>query len=72
MSPWAVAAGYLGLLSWVLLPAPISLVVGFVALRDLAKHPERRGKVRAWLGVVMGALGTTLLGTILILSAFDR
>lgn len=45
--------------SWVILPAPISLVVGFIALRDLDKRPHMRGRGRAWFGVIMGALGTT-------------
>ena len=69
VSGWAMAAGYLGLLSWLILPGPISLVVGFIALRDLAKRPHMRGKVRAWLGVVMGAISTTLLGVFAILIA---
>lgn len=72
VSGWAMAAGYLGLLSWLILPGPISLVVGFIALRDLAKRPHMRGKVRAWLGVVMGAVATTLLGIIAIVIALDH
>lgn len=69
MSAWAIAAGYLGLFSLVILPAPISLVIGFVALRDLAKRPHMRGRGRAWFGVVMGALGTTIIGIVAILIA---
>ncbi len=69
VSGWAIAAGYLGLLSWLILPGPVSLVVGFVALRDLAKRPHMRGKVRAWLGVIMGSIATTLMGVLAILIA---
>ncbi len=57
-SGWAIAAGYLGLLSFLGVFAPISLVVGFVALRDLKQHPKKHGLGRTWFGIVMGALGT--------------
>jgi hypothetical protein len=57
-SGWAVAAGYLGLLSILGYPAILSLIAGMIALRDLRKHPEKRGQRRAWFGLVMGALGT--------------
>lgn len=60
-SGWAIAAGYLGLLSFLFFPAPVSLVVGFVALRDLKQHPEKHGLGRTWFGIVMGALGTIAL-----------
>jgi len=55
---WAIAAGYLGLLSVLGVFAPISLIVGLIALSDIRKHPERHGRGRAWFGVIMGALGT--------------
>lgn len=63
-SGWAVAAGYLGLLSILGYPAILSLIVGMIALRDLRKHPEKQGQGRAWFGLVMGALGTIAVAVI--------
>ncbi len=63
-SGWAVAAGYLGLLSLLGYPAIVSLIVGMIALRDLRKHPQKQGRRRAWFGLVMGALGTIAVGLI--------
>lgn len=60
-SGWAIAAGYLGLVSLCLLPAPVSLVVSAIALKHLGRHPELYGRGRAWFGLVMGLLGTVLL-----------
>ena len=57
-SGWAIAAGYLGLFSILACPAPIAVVVAFVALADIKKHPDRHGLGRAWFGMVMGVLGT--------------
>jgi hypothetical protein len=65
----AIAAGYLGLVS-VMIPfaAPVALVVGILALRDLRRHPEKHGMGRAIFGVVMGGLFTILLVAILVIS----
>jgi hypothetical protein len=63
-SGWAVAAGYLGLLSILGYPAIVSVIVSLIALRDLRKHPEKRGARRAWFGLIMGALGTIAVGVI--------
>jgi len=60
-SGWAIAAGYLGLFSFVLLPAPISLVVALIAISDIRKNPEKHGMGRAIFGLVMGILGTVVL-----------
>lgn len=53
-SGWAIAAGYLALFSVLLIPAPIALFCGVMALRDIASHPEKIGKPRAWFGIIMG------------------
>jgi hypothetical protein len=63
-SGWAVASGYLGLLSILGYPAVVSLIVSLIALRDLRKHPEKQGRRRAWFGLVMGALGTIAVAVI--------
>jgi hypothetical protein len=60
-SKWAVAAGYLGLCSVILFPAPFALVAGILAVRDLKQHPDRSGMAGAIFGIVMGVLGTALI-----------
>jgi hypothetical protein len=60
-SGWAIAAGYLGLISVLIFPAPFALVIGIVAVRDIGKHPHRHGMGRAIFGIVMGSLGTAVL-----------
>jgi hypothetical protein len=54
----AIAAGYLGLLAIVLIPAPLALIVGVLAVLDLRRHPQKHGMGRAIFGIVMGVLGT--------------
>jgi hypothetical protein len=57
-SGWAIAAGYLGLFSVLFVPAPLALILGIVAIRDIRKHPQRHGLGRAIFGLVMGGLFT--------------
>ena len=66
-SGYAIAAGYLALFSVLLVFAPFALLFGILALRDIRLHPEKKGKGRAWFGIVMGAL-FTLLGLLGLLS----
>ena len=68
-SGWAIAAGYLGLFAVLVLPAPVALAVGILALRDLKRDPSKHGKGRAVFGIVMGALGTIALCALLLNSA---
>ena len=65
-SGWAIAAGYLGLLSFILLPAPLALIISIIAILDIKKHPDRHGMGRAIFGLVMGILGTIALGFALV------
>ncbi len=60
-SAWAIAAGYLALVSVLIVPAPFALGCGVMALRDIRKDPKKTGKPRAILGIVMGGLGTLVL-----------
>ena len=64
-SGWAIAAGYLGLLSMTFLPAPISLLVSLVAIRKIRSSRTTTrplyGMGRAIFGLVMGILGTGVL-----------
>jgi hypothetical protein len=62
---WAIAAGYLGLISVLLLPAPIAVLVSLIAIRDISRSAAgpnpKHGMGRAIFGLIMGALGTALL-----------
>jgi hypothetical protein len=60
-SGWAIAAGYAGLFAVLAFPAPIALILGIIAIRDIKRHPKRHGMGRAIFGLVMGILGTLLL-----------
>jgi hypothetical protein len=64
-SGWAIAAGYLGLFSLIVVPAPLALVVSLIAIRDIRRSQRgpkpKRGMGRAVFGLVMGVLGTALL-----------
>jgi len=67
-SGWAIAAGYLGLFSLILIPAPISAIISIVAIRDIRRSrgsaKVKHGMGRAIFGLVMGILGTLALGAI--------
>ena len=60
-SGWAIAAGYLGLVSVLVVPAPFALATGIIAIWDIRTHPHRHGMGRAVFGVIMGSLFTVLL-----------
>ena len=75
-SGWAIAAGYLGLFAFLLVPAPLALIVSIIAIRDIkrsrgAAHPKH-GMGRAIFGLVIGVLGTLLLLAILIGKAISK
>lgn len=63
-NPRALWAYYLGLFS--LIPGfgvflgIAALILGIGGLRHVKLHPEARGKVHAWVGVIMGALFSPL------------
>ncbi len=61
LSPWAIAAGYLGLFSLIVLPGPLALWCGIKAIRDIRGNSQRHGMGRALLGVAMGGLATVVL-----------
>lgn len=66
---WAIAAGYAGLFAVLVLPAPIALILGIIAIYDIKTHPKRHGMGRAIFGVVMGAIFTILLLIFVIVGA---
>lgn len=60
-SVWAVIAGYLGLLSLLLLPAPLAILFSIIAIVDIIRsrrnpHPKH-GLGRAIFGLIMGLVG---------------
>jgi hypothetical protein len=57
----AIAAGYAGLFAFLIVPAPLALLLGVLAVRDLKQHPKKHGMGRAVFAIVTGALGTALL-----------
>ena len=61
VSGWAIAASYAGLFALTVVLAPIALILGIVALRDLKRRPQLRGKGRAWFGVIMGGIFSLIL-----------
>lgn len=60
-SGWAIAAGYLGLVSVLFIPAPIAVATGIAGLRDIRKNDQLYGRGRAIFGIVMGSIFTLLL-----------
>ena len=60
-SGWAIAAGYAGLFALVVVPAPLALLLGVVAVWHLKKHPQKFGWGRAIFGLVTGIVWTVLL-----------
>ena len=62
-SGWAIAAGYLGLLSFVILPGVPNRLDHFHYCRagTSKRNPKRHGMGRAIFGLVMGIGGTVIL-----------
>jgi hypothetical protein len=57
---YAIAAYYLGIFSFIpgigiLLGIP-ALVLGLKGRRLALQHPQARGKIHAWVGIIMGSL----------------
>ncbi|MFT3807700.1 DUF4190 domain-containing protein [Arenimonas sp.] len=67
-SGYAIASGYLALFG-LILPGIglVAMIFGWLGLRDIAKHPEKIGKGRAWFGIVGGGLVTLLTVALLLL-----
>jgi hypothetical protein len=67
-SGWAIAAGYLGLFALLVIPAPLALICGLLAVRDIRQNPQKHGMGRAVFGIVLGGLGTLALVFFLVAS----
>lgn len=70
-SGWAIAAGYLGLLSFIPFIGVMAIICGFLGLLSIAKDPQKLGKGRAWFGIVSGS-GFTILYLIIFMTASDK
>ena len=52
-SVWAVVAGYLGLISILLFPAPFAIICGIIAIWDIKKSKgKKHGLGRAWFAII--------------------
>jgi Domain of unknown function (DUF4190) len=61
LSGWAIAAGYLGLISVLCLPSPLALITGILAILEINRNPKKHGMGRAVFGIVMGGIGSIAL-----------
>lgn len=67
-SGWAIASGYLGLVSVLFIPAPFALLTGILAIRDIRRNPKKHGMGRAVFGIVMGGMITTVMLAFLVIA----
>ena len=65
-SMWAIMAGYFGLLSILGIFAPLALVTGIMAVVDIKRNPNKHGMGRAIFGIVMGAIFSIILASMLL------
>jgi len=68
----AIAAGYLGLFSVLLVPAPFAILFGVLALQDINRNPRKYGKGRAIFGIVIGVLCTVVFLAAFIISCLQQ
>jgi hypothetical protein len=61
VSAWALAAGYLGLTSIFVFPAPLALISGLMGIRACHRDARVRGMGRSIFGAAMGLLFSTFL-----------
>lgn len=67
----SIAAGYAGIVGLLCFyTAPVALVLGLLALREL-RDPALRGRGRAWFATVVGALGSVLLLVFVVADLLD-
>jgi hypothetical protein len=61
-SGWAIIAGYLGLMGWLIVPlAPFALMTAELGRRQIAADPRKHGMGREIIGFIGRAIGTALL-----------
>jgi len=70
-SLYAIAAGYLGLLSLAFcFLGPFAILCGILAIVDIRKNPKKGGMPRAIVGITLGAIGTIGLVFAILMLAF--
>ena len=57
----AIAAGYAGLFSILMFPAPIAVLLGILAILDIRRNPEKHGMGRAVFALIMGGIFSVVL-----------
>ncbi len=70
-SPIAIVAGYVGIFSILLFPAPFALTLGVWAFYDIKKHPGKLGMGRAVFSIVMGIIFSFLLALVYTTDVFQ-
>jgi hypothetical protein len=65
-SPWAIAAGYLGLFSILGVFGPFAVVAGLLGVRQIRHNERLHGMGRAVFGIVAGSVATVVYLAILI------
>ena len=62
----ALWAYYLGIASMIcFLTAVPAFIMGIIGVRHANLHPEAKGKIHAWVGIILGGLGTLFWGAVL-------
>ena len=63
----SMAAGYVGLGALLIFPlAPVAIVLGVLAVRDIQRRPGTHGMGRAIFAIVVGALVSLVVAAVLI------
>jgi hypothetical protein len=65
-SPWAIAAGYLGLFCILGVFGPFAIIAGILGLRQINRNPRLHGKGRAIFGIIAGTVATVVTVLVLI------
>ena len=64
-SIWAILAGYLGLFSVLLIPAPFAVLFGLLAIREIQRNPKKHGMGRAIFGIACGTLAMLIAAVLM-------
>ena len=71
-SGYAIAAGYLGIFSVLLIFAPFSLLFGILAVKDIKKNKDKHGMGRAIFGIIMGSICSIIMLALIIVILHNR
>ena len=67
----AIAAGYAGLFSILVFPAPIAVILGIMAVVDIKRHPKKHGMGRAIFAIIIGGFFSIVPALIILIRAFS-